>query len=100
MHLSGKYLAIVLLIGLGLAGISTLRARAQAGVGIINGTPLKIQIFGDNSLQVWHSNYTEGAAFGKAGSGFFLAVDTHIFGPFYEDMETVNQTSTQGQLVR
>ena len=100
MHLSGKYLAIVLLIGLGLAGISTLRARAQAGVGIINGTPLKIQIFGDNSLQVWHSNYTEGAAFGKAGSGFFLAVDTHIFGPFYEDMETVNQTSTQGQGTR
>ena len=26
-------------------------------VGIISGTPLKIQIFQNNSLQVWHNRY-------------------------------------------
>ena len=97
MRLFWKSLMMGLLIGLGLVVILANRAGAQTGVGIISGTPLKIQIFPDNSLQVWHNRYTEGASFGTAGSGFFIALNTNIYGPFYADMEFVSQTPTEGQ---
>ena len=92
-----KSVMIGLLIGLGLVVIFANRAGAQTDVGLISGTPLKIQIFPNNSLQVWHNRYTEGASFGTAGSGFFIALNTNIYGPFYVDMEFVSQTPTEGQ---
>ena len=59
---------------------------------------MKIQIFPNNGLQVWHNRYTEPATFGTAGSGFFIALNTNIYGgPFYADMEFVSQTPTEGQ---
>ena len=92
-----KSLLMGLLIGLGLVVILANRAGAQSDVGMISGTPLKIQVFPNNSLQVWHNRYTEGASFGTAGSGFFIALNTNIYGPFYANMEFVSQTSTTGQ---
>ncbi len=92
-----KSLLMGLLIGLGLVVILANRAGAQTDVGIISGTPLKIQIFQNNSLQVWHNRYTEGASFGTAGSGFFIALNTNIYGPFYTNMQFVSQTPTTGQ---
>ena len=94
-----KNLVIGLLFGLGLAGMFVYRAAAQTEVGIINGTPLKIQTFPDGSLQVWHNRYTEGASFGSAGSGFFIAYGTDTYGPLHvsAQMDFVNQTATEGQ---
>jgi hypothetical protein len=100
MHYFRKSLVIGLMISLGLAVMFAHRAGAQSDVGIISGTPLKIQIFQDNSLQVWHNKYTEGATFGTAGSGFFIALNTNIYGPFYAAMEFVDQTPTTGQGTR
>jgi hypothetical protein len=96
MHSLWKSLVIGLLFGLGLVGLLAKNASAQTEVGVISGTPLKIQAFPDGSLQVWHNRYTKGATFGTAGSGFFIALNTNTYGPFHVDMELVNQTATQG----
>ncbi len=100
MYSFWKSLVIGLLIGLGLVAMYANRTVAQTEAGIISGTPLRIQIFQNNSLQVWHNKYAEGASFGMAGSGFFIALDTKIYGPFYEHMDFVDQTPTEGQGTR
>jgi hypothetical protein len=91
-----KNLAIGTLFSLVLAIIFFARAGAQSDVGVISGSPLKIQVFPDGSLQVWHNKYTEGASFGRAGSGFYIALNDNTYGPFYVSMEFVDQPATQG----
>ena len=63
MHSLWKSLFIGLLVGLGLAGMAATHAGAQNAVGVISGTPLKIQIFPNNGLQVWHNRYTQARHF-------------------------------------
>ena len=72
MRIFWKSLMIGVLFCSGAAVMLTNPAGAQTDAGIIAGSPLKIQIFQNGGLQVWHNRYTEGASFGNAGSGFFI----------------------------
>jgi len=47
----------------------------------IDGSPLRIQVFANGRLQVFHRDYTQGATFGDGASGAFISVGTAIYGP-------------------
>lgn len=69
--------------------------------GKITGSPLTILPSPDGSLQVWHSRYSQGASFGVAGSGFFLALpNATTYGPLDRLMEFVEQKPVSGQGTR
>ena len=55
--------------------------QQQGDIIEIAGDPLRILVFPNGSLQVFHENYAHGATFGEAGSGFFLAVGEAVYGP-------------------
>lgn len=79
-HGLSKLLLLVLCLLLTLAPRPV---AAQAGELLeISGAPLRIQVYPNGSLQVYHQRYTSGAAFGVAGSGFFLHVNSQGYGPF------------------
>jgi hypothetical protein len=47
----------------------------------IPGSPLRIQVGSDASVQVYHENYARGAAYGTGASGPYIAVGTDVYGP-------------------
>ena len=47
----------------------------------ISGSPLRIEVGSNMSIQVYHQNYEHGAAYGAADSGPFWYIDGQIYGP-------------------
>jgi hypothetical protein len=47
----------------------------------ISGSPLRIEVGSNMSIQVYHQNYEHGAAYGDADSGPFWYIDGQIYGP-------------------
>jgi hypothetical protein len=71
--------------------------RRQAGNVIeIAGRPLRILVGTDASLQVYHEKYVRGASYGTAGSGFFIAVGSTVYGPSYEPFTPVRREGPTG----
>lgn len=56
----------------------------------IAGTPLRIQVGNNASVQVYHQRYSHGATYGSADSGFFLAINGTVYGP---DLRGTNSSS-------
>ncbi|MHB1356800.1 MAG: hypothetical protein ACYCZF_12600 [Anaerolineae bacterium] len=100
MHAFEKRWVVGLLLVMGLVMLLAGSAGAQTEVGVIRGDPLTIRINPDGSLQVNHKLYTQGASFGYAGSGFFIAANKITHGPFFTHMEFVEQQATTGQGTR
>ncbi|HEY5271530.1 MAG TPA: hypothetical protein VII97_14420, partial [Anaerolineales bacterium] len=70
--------------------------RPQEGVIEITGQPLRILVGSDGSLQVYHQKYTQGATYGTAGSGFFIAVGQTVYGPNYTPFTPIRQEGPSG----
>src|SRR3972149_488374 len=67
-----------------------------AGVVEIDGSPLRIQVFANGSLQVFHRDYTLGAAYGNGASGAFVALGPSIYGPLVPVGPQVTEFMTLG----
>ncbi|MHB9033063.1 MAG: hypothetical protein ACYC6L_08445 [Anaerolineae bacterium] len=100
MVLRRKSWLVCLIVGLILLLVLTSSVGAQSELGLIRGDPLTIQSYSDGSLQVWHRRYTQGASFGTAGSGFFIALDKATYGYFTNSMDLVEQKPTEGRGTR
>ena len=104
--LCGAILLIVSLAGTGSAlaqpsssgsGKIDPKPLTQAGSTIeITGQPLRILVGPDGSLQVYHQKYTQGATYGVAGSGFFIAVGQTAYGPSYTSFTPIRQEGPTG----
>lgn len=62
----------------------------------IDGSPLRIQVFANGSLQVFHRDYTLGAAYGNGASGAFVALGPSIYGPLVPVGPQVTEYMTLG----
>jgi len=72
--------------------------RQQTGNVIeIAGQPLRILVVADGSLQVYHQKYAQGATFGTAGSGFFIAIGQTVYGPYYSQFTLISHEGTRGE---
>jgi hypothetical protein len=81
------------------SGIGTTVTGPSQQVGNIieiSGQPLRILVGPDGSLQVYHQKYAQGATYGTAGSGFFIAVGQTVYGPFYSPFTPVRQEGPFG----
>jgi hypothetical protein len=70
--------------------------HSQEGVIEITGQPLRILVGSDGSLQVYHQKYANGATYGTAGSGFFIAVGQTVYGAFYTPFTPIRQEGPSG----
>jgi len=71
--------------------------RPQEGNVIeIAGQPLRILVSADGSLQVYHQKYAQGATYGTAGSGLFIATGQTVYGPYYSPFTSVRQEGPFG----
>lgn len=71
--------------------------RPQEGnITEITGQPLRILVGADGSLQVYHQKYAQGATYGTAGSGFFIAVGQTVYGPYYSPFTPIRQEGPFG----
>ena len=70
--------------------------RLQEGDIEIAGQPLRILVGPDGSLQVYHQKYAQGATYGTAGSGFFIAIGQTVYGPYYSPFTPIRQEGPFG----
>lgn len=56
----------------------------------IAGSPLRIQVGANASIQVFHQKYEHGATYGAGDSGFFIAIGSDVYGP---DLPNTNPSS-------
>lgn len=96
------WLTLFALLGAALFSLQPAAASAplpqQPATGYIeiSGAPLRILAAPNLSLQVFHEKYLRGAAFGDAGSGFFVAIDQNVFGPFNRSTESIRHEGPTG----
>jgi hypothetical protein len=73
-------------VALMLLGLATSIAQASPleeppGAITITGSPLRIEVGSNMSIQVYHQNYEHGATYGNADSGPFWYIDGQVYGP-------------------
>jgi len=74
----GVMLALVLLVH---RSVQASPPSQLSDVVEIIGSTLRIQVFSNASLQVFHRDYSHGAAYGRNASGPFIAIGSEVHGP-------------------
>jgi len=83
-----KVYKVMVVIGVALALLLTTASAVAAPLfqtvefKEISGAPLRIEVGSNGSVQVTHQNHPDrGAAYGRADSGFFLAIGSDVYSP-------------------
>jgi hypothetical protein len=61
--------------------VAALPASQPVDAKTIAGSPLRIEVGSNGSVQVYHQRFSHGATFGAADSGFFIAIGNDVYGP-------------------
>lgn len=93
-HVAGVVLAATVAALLVVGPVSALPLHQPPDYKEIAGTPLRIQIGSNASVQVYHENYTYGAAYGSGASGPFFAIGEDVYGPQVPAGNYVNPLSS------
>ena len=74
-------IVVVILLSLATSVAQAAPPEVPPNVIAIAGSPLRIEVGNNMSIQVYHQNYEHGATYGSADSGPFWYIDGQIYGP-------------------
>ena len=89
---------VVILLLLATSVAQAVPREQPPNVITISGSPLRMEVGSNLSLQLYHQKYEDSAAYGTADSGPFWFIDGETYGPHMPSYaaRTVSETSVRG----